>query len=324
MRFTSIVGAVLMVCMSLLSQNTVTIPASSDCGLYETTDGSLSNGIGSSLFLGKLGPLGGEKKRRVLLKFDLTGKIPSGAVVESAKVVIHVTKVKSDVMHPATLSHVSADWGEGTSNGGQTGNGAAATTGDATWIHRVFNSVNWTTPGGDFSASASSAVQIGPIGVYTFNSTTDMVNDVQGWLGNASTNFGWILIGNESVPQSMKVFSSHEDTVAGNRPVLIVKYSVPNMVMQRRSQPDEFFLHQNYPNPFNPVTAIRYSIPASGHVSLKVFDILGNKISSLVDEVKGVGTFTQEWNAAGVPSGLYFYRLTSGNLVSTKKMLLLK
>ena len=324
MRFNLILGAVLTVCMTSQSQNTATITASSDCGLYETTDGSLSNGIGPNLFLGKLGPTGGEKKRRVLLKFDLTGHIPSGAAVESAKVVIHVTKVKSEVQHPATLSHVSADWGEGTSNGGENGAGVASTTGDATWIHSFFNSINWTTPGGDFSATASSTVQIGPIGVYTFNSTAAMVSDVQDWLGNASSNFGWIVIGNEAVAQSMKVFSSREDTVADKRPVLIVKYSGPNNITQQGSKPNEFFLHQNYPNPFNPATVIRYSIPASGHVSLKVFDILGNEIATLVDEVKNAGTFTQEWNAAGVPSGLYFYRLTSGNLVSTKKMLLVK
>ncbi|MBI2428278.1 MAG: T9SS type A sorting domain-containing protein [Ignavibacteriales bacterium] len=133
-----------------------------------------------------------------------------------------------------------------------------------------------------------------------------------------------MIVGDEVSSQSVKVISSREDVTAANRPKLILKYSIVNRVGNNPVQPIEFALHQNYPNPFNPATTIRYSIPVSGHVSLKVFDVLGNEIATLVNSVKSAGTFRQEWNASGVPSGLYFYRLQAGNLVSTKKMLLVK
>lgn len=324
MKFTYIVCAVFIVSIALHAQNSVTIRASKDCGLYETGDGSLSNGIGAQLFLGKLGPNGSEKKRRVLMKFDLAGKIPTGAVIESAKVVIHVLKVKDETQRQADLFRISADWGEGTSNGGETGTGGASTTGDATWIHTFFNSGSWTTPGGDFAANSSSTVNIGAIGTYTFNSTAAMVSDVQGWLTTPSSNFGWIVIGSEAAAQSMKVFSSREDANESNRPALIVKYSGPNSVEENGVRPSQFMLHQNFPNPFNPSTVIRYSIPARGHVSLKVFDLLGHEVAAVVNEVKEAGTFSQEWNASGLPSGIYFYRLRSGNYVSTKKLMLVK
>ncbi|QQS35944.1 MAG: T9SS type A sorting domain-containing protein [Ignavibacteriales bacterium] len=94
----------------------------------------------------------------------------------------------------------------------------------------------------------------------------------------------------------------------------------------------EFVLHQNYPNPFNPTTKIKFTIPAveTRHASspnavhLKVFDILGNEIATLVNETKPAGTYEVEFNAEGLSSGVYFYRLRAGSFISTKKLLLLK
>ncbi len=96
--------------------------------------------------------------------------------------------------------------------------------------------------------------------------------------------------------------------------------------------PTEFVLHQNYPNPFNPTTKIKYSIPnvethrdASLHaVSLKVFDILGNEITTLINETKSPGTYEVEFDASDLPSGVYLYKLSSGNYLSIKKMMLVK
>jgi DNA recombination-dependent growth factor C len=89
----------------------------------------------------------------------------------------------------------------------------------------------------------------------------------------------------------------------------------------------DFVLKQNYPNPFNPSTKIKFRISsASGgeFVKLKVYDVLGNEIATLVNESKTVGTYEILWNAENLPSGVYLYKLTAGNLVETKKMLLLK
>jgi hypothetical protein len=88
--------------------------------------------------------------------------------------------------------------------------------------------------------------------------------------------------------------------------------------------PTMFVLEQNYPNPFNPTTKIRYSIPQLSQVVVKVFDVLGNEIETIVNEIKQPGTYEITWNAQKLPSGIYFYRLTAGNFVSTKKLLLLK
>ena len=88
--------------------------------------------------------------------------------------------------------------------------------------------------------------------------------------------------------------------------------------------PAEFVLFQNYPNPFNPNTSIEYLVPSSELVNLKIFDILGNEISTLVNEVKQAGKYSITFNAADLPSGLYVYRIQAGDFNQSKKMLLLK
>jgi hypothetical protein len=81
---------------------------------------------------------------------------------------------------------------------------------------------------------------------------------------------------------------------------------------------------QNYPNPFNPATEIRYQVPTAGRVYLKVYDILGREVATLVDQVRTAGSYTVTFNASTLASGLYFYRMTAGNFIQTKRMLLLK
>ena len=88
--------------------------------------------------------------------------------------------------------------------------------------------------------------------------------------------------------------------------------------------PTDYNLTNNFPNPFNPSTKIKYSIPQSSQVIIKVFDILGNEIETLVSEQKNTGTYEITWHSENLPSGVYFYRLKAGNFVETKKMVLLK
>ena len=85
-----------------------------------------------------------------------------------------------------------------------------------------------------------------------------------------------------------------------------------------------YSLAQNYPNPFNPTTTIKYSIKEDGLVMLKVYDILGNEVAILVNEEKPAGNYKVEFNASNLPSGIYFYRITSARFTDTKKLLLLK
>jgi len=85
-----------------------------------------------------------------------------------------------------------------------------------------------------------------------------------------------------------------------------------------------YSLEQNYPNPFNPSTVISYQLPVSSDVTLKIYDILGNEIRTLVAEYKPAGKYEMEFNAKALPSGVYFYQLKAGEFISTKKMILLK
>ena len=88
--------------------------------------------------------------------------------------------------------------------------------------------------------------------------------------------------------------------------------------------PEDFALNQNYPNPFNPTTQIQYSIPSEAFVTLKVYDLLGNIIATLIREEHSAGNYSVTFNADNVPSGVYFYQLEAGDFLTTKKMLLLK
>jgi hypothetical protein len=88
--------------------------------------------------------------------------------------------------------------------------------------------------------------------------------------------------------------------------------------------PDKFSLSQNYPNPFNPSTVISYQLPASGNVTLKVYDLLGREVATLVNEEKPAGSYEVSFDASQLSSGVYIYRLTAGNFSATNKMTLLK
>ncbi|MBZ0203382.1 MAG: T9SS type A sorting domain-containing protein [Ignavibacteria bacterium] len=91
--------------------------------------------------------------------------------------------------------------------------------------------------------------------------------------------------------------------------------------------PQQFELFQNYPNPFNPATKIRFDIPVGNgrdHSVLKIYDAIGREISALVNEELNPGTYEVSWDASNYPSGVYFYRLRSGNFTQTKKMVVIK
>jgi len=94
--------------------------------------------------------------------------------------------------------------------------------------------------------------------------------------------------------------------------------------------PEQFELFQNYPNPFNPSTVIRYNIPAKSHVNITIFDMLGREVATLVDEVQAASSYRVDWNARGMSSGMYFYRILarsqdgSGSFSATKKLILMR
>jgi hypothetical protein len=112
----------------------------------------------------------------------------------------------------------------------------------------------------------------------------------------------------------------------GTIPVIGVSWlsAIAVGVPEEKFSPSEFVLHQNFPNPFNPSTVIRYQVPATTPVKLVVYDLLGREVEVLIDETKTPGEYTATFDAKGLSSGVYLYRLEAGNFVQTRRMLLVK
>ncbi len=198
-----------------------------------------SNGAGE-LFAGVTANSG---IRRALIRFDLS-PVPAGATVTSAAVTLQVTKTGgSSSAFDFSLHRLSRDWGEGNSSG--SGQGAVAQPGEATWIEAKAGSEAWTTAGGDFIGTASASRLVGGVGSYTWNSQ-GLVADVQGWLNQPATRFGWILRGDEPA-QATRVFASRE--AAGNRPTLNLLYQPPVSFSRREIWEAQFFPAGTYLHP---------------------------------------------------------------------------
>jgi|GEM_PF-673042 len=103
-----------------------------------------------------------------------------------------------------------------------------------------------------------------------------------------------------------------------------VRNNTTTSINEEKEIPREYSLQQNYPNPFNPSTVIKYQIAKGGHVMLKIYDVLGMEIETLVNEEKAAGNYSFNLNASSFPSGVYFYQIRSGSYIETKKMVLLK
>ena len=106
--------------------------------------------------------------------------------------------------------------------------------------------------------------------------------------------------------------------------VCIKGFGVTGLTQQGSEIPKEYALSQNYPNPFNPVTNIKFDLPKQGHVTLKIYDILGKEVANLVNEIKPAGSYLVDFNGSCLASGVYYYRIEAGNFVNVKKMVLIK
>ncbi len=138
-------------------------------------------------------------------------------------------------------------------------------------------------------------------------------------------------IGNLGAMRSALSYTIWEDSSSNNRINLFGKgrYEIVVGIEEKEEFPTEFVLEQNYPNPFNPSTTIQYSIPTVqthgyASVQLVVYDILGREVATLVNSEQMPGSYSVMFDASGLTSGLYFYKLSSGGFISTKKMILIK
>jgi len=222
-------------CIAASSVNAaiINIMPSKDNTLYEfdPKEGDFSNALGIHFFIGEtvMGEL-----RRGVVAFNIAGSIPPGSTITAVSLSMNASRVFNDVARTAELHRLLADWGEGTSHApGEEGDGAPATTNDATWRHRFFDTIFWAMQGGDFSATISASQSVGPLGQYTWNSA-QMVADVQSWVDNAASNFGWLVLGDESALGSAKRFDTRE---SASPPVLTIEYRSAQSAPRPRPSP---------------------------------------------------------------------------------------
>src|SRR5207244_5665602 len=154
----------------------------------------LSNALGFHFFTGTI--LMGESRRGVLA-FDIAGNVLPGSTIIAASLSMNMSRTIDGTARTTELHKLLADWGEGTSHApGEEGSGAPATPNDATWRHRFYDTIFWTTQGGDFSPTVSASQLVGPVGQYMWSSA-QRVADVQPWLDNHARHFGWLLFGDD-------------------------------------------------------------------------------------------------------------------------------
>lgn len=206
------------------AQTSVILPASQDNTIHSNLIYN-SNGAGDNFTSGTI--INGSI-RRALLRFDLS-VIPAGATITAATLGLVMNKTVSAAID-ISLYKLNASWGEGASQAvGADGQGVAALAGDATWVCSFANgaggcSSSWITPGGVFTASPSATTSVTDVGAYSWSST-QMTNDLQGWVNNAATNYGWIIRSDEIILQSAKRFSSRTNPIITERPTLSVTYT---------------------------------------------------------------------------------------------------
>ena len=186
----------------------------------------------------------------------------------------------------------------------------------------------------------------GSITTYTYDTNGNLVNEIiQEWLNGLWTNYR----------QSSSTYDAHGNELTGNNTMwsgsswvptdynfplavngstydftgyrIIVSWILANATdvsTDRSTIVKSFSLSQNYPNPFNPSTTISFRLPSKSFVSLKVFDIMGREVATIVSGEMPAGSYSQQWNASNMSSGIYFYRLQAGTYLETKKLILLK
>jgi hypothetical protein len=201
---------------STARSETVMIGASKDATMYaDAPDNSAGGAPGFYV-----GGNGAGFARRSLLAFDVATSVPAGSTITSAVLTLHVGRQSSANALSVMLRRLTADWGEGTATAGPTighnGLGTASNTGDATWNQRM-NPIGWTDPGAlsDTAATVSGTASVpGTVnGAATWSSTPTMVSDVQDWLNNPTTNFGWLLYTSaETTAFTTKAFYSRSAT----------------------------------------------------------------------------------------------------------------
>ena len=192
----------------------MSISASRDATLYQSSDGSLANGAGQYLFAGKTNQ---NLTRRSVIWFDIGAFVPSDATVTSVRLILNVSQANGG-NRTLTVHRALTAWTTGASDPESTeALGAPALAGDATWLHASANGsgggVFWQNAGGDFAAASASLLTT-TTGLQTWTSA-GLVADVQSYLANPSVNLGWFILGDESATGTARRFDSAESAAFG-------------------------------------------------------------------------------------------------------------
>ncbi|WP_428938098.1 DNRLRE domain-containing protein [Fontivita pretiosa] len=204
------------------SAETISLSPSKDNTLYQNITGATSNGAGPHFFVGRTNIAG---IRRGVLAFDIASQLPPSSTVNAATLNLNLSRSAGATVQ-LSLRRALADWGEGTSSSGDPGGGGAPSTpGDATWIHRFYNTSFWSSAGGDFSPTPTATATISALGPYSISSA-QLAADVQAWLDSPAGNFGWFVLGNEIAPGTALRFDTRENPDPLLRPSLTIDFSV--------------------------------------------------------------------------------------------------
>jgi hypothetical protein len=185
-----------------------------------------SNGIGDGLFVGRTSN-NADVTQRSIIRFNLSA-IPAGSIVTAAELTFSVISGGTGLTSaPVRLQKAAESWGTGASNSFG-GSGASSQANDASWFHRFYPGTLWATVGGSYSATVSATVNVPRTqgSVVRFN-TAGVVADVQAWVNNPATNFGWFVLGNETTRGSARRLASSEHVTASIRPSLRVTFTPP-------------------------------------------------------------------------------------------------
>lgn len=298
-------------CMSLSSQTSIhEVTSSLDNTIFK--DLELSNGLGEYIFAGttKDGVI-----KRALVQFDLTDALPTGTMVDSALLILFPDKVKpgSTVV---TAFRLTTEWGEGSSKALEgDGKGAPVTEGDASWSHAIFPGTQWIKSGGDYDLeySALDTVSLGEEAVFRSERLTI---DVNFWLQNPSSNFGWILVGDEFSTSTSAKFGSRDNNDHTQWPVLKLYYQGTSAVNETEMiDRAKLVIYQSdipssliIDNPFNPGAAI-----------VEIYSITGAKLwYSKTELLPG----NNRLFTGNLGTGIFLYRVSLHGATDSGKLLI--
>lgn len=285
-----------------LAQSQVSVPPSMDNTLFEES-GDLSNGAGSYLFVGNTNA---GRTRRALIAFDLAGALPNGAQIDHVELALNHSRTIAGAVE-IRLHRVARAWGEAASDApAEEGGGTGAAEGDATWTHAVYDTDAWENAGGDFKSLPSAAFSVGAVGRYTVESTPELVEDVQRWVNDPASNFGWILIADEVVTPGAKRFDSRDQANENDWPQLTVRYSATTSA-EDVGVPGSLRIDGVYPNPFSRTTRLRYELDQTQEVALEIYDLAGRSVRTVFRRVEPAGLKEVELDGTGLAAGQYVY-----------------